>query len=269
MSKMVEVTYYPFSDTIKQYVIRYIHDPIMVPLTKLYRSSPLIEKLARKTSEQNNAPTYDELLKSMRGVSLLDRAMLPEEYKLTHHFADGIDDKLNTIIFVEQEITSDLRAISDHIKSHGYERIDLGDLHWELLIDVECLLLFCRSILDIFARLTRILYKQMCSMELPDGFTDQVSKYEKYLPVDEEYFSHISQFDWFPKLKDYRDDLSHKTSLNIIVEPGSEPYLRTTRNTRISFADIGTITSGVRTFAAYYVEHFSRVLEGLSNNKGK
>jgi hypothetical protein len=159
--KMIKTTIYPFGGHVISYTHAFLIPPIMIDFRKIYRCSSLVEKLAKEKSEQNNTLKYKSLLKILRGETLGPVEVFPEEYKLTHSYTDDIDDRLNKIAWVNEKIKSDLQEIIDLIEAKGYQRIDLGDLHWKLIVDVESVLFFCRSILDIFARLTKVLYIQM------------------------------------------------------------------------------------------------------------
>ncbi|MCP4609009.1 MAG: hypothetical protein GY845_09900 [Planctomycetes bacterium] len=159
---------------------------------------------------------------------------------------------------------SDIEEVSNILKASGSEHIDLGQMHWKLLVDVESLLMFCRSALDIFAKLTRCIYLQMDGKPLPKSFSDQVTNCEKHKAVDSNYFTYISGMGWYDKLKQFRDDLAHKTSLKVTIEPVANRtfpiYLATDRGTLIRFEDIDEIVTGFKDFASFYVSHFAQLL---------
>jgi len=234
----------------------------------VYRNSLVMKKLSQQQVDRNPELKYEYVLKIHSGQSLGSPEDFHKDWNLTHHFAEGIDDKLNTIEFINQEVKADFEQVVDIIAATNPPHIDLGRLHWKLLVDVESLLMHCRSALDLFARLTKCLYVQILDRELPDSFTDQVTKHKKHADVDSEYFNYISQLRWFDKLKEYRDDLAHKTSLKITIKPvPNETFpirLETKRKTLIRFEDIAEIISGMKDFASYYVTHFSNVLKAYS-----
>jgi len=110
----------------------------------------------------------------------------------------------------------------------------------------------------------------MFGRKLPDSFNDQVTKYQKHDDVDEDYFAYLSQLPWFDRLKEYRDDLAHKTSLKITIEPVPNRtfpiYLKTKTDAVIGFKEIEAIASGVKNFASFYVTHFSQIEKRINSS---
>jgi hypothetical protein len=226
-----------------------------------------MQKLAKQQVDKNPSLQYEELCKIHAGQSLGNPDDFHKEWRLTIRFMDGIEDKLNTIEFIREEIKADLKQVADLVAAQGGKDVDLGRLHWKLLIDMESMLMHCRAVLDLFAKLTKSLIIQMSGKQLPDSFNNQ-RKDKKHIDADRDYFEHISQLRWFKKLKEYRDDLAHKTSLKITIEPvpnRSFPiYLKTKANTVIGFEEIEEIVSGVKDFTSFYVTHFSQVLNAYT-----
>lgn len=255
--------FYPFGNP-RSYTVQLLTPNIMGDLRRAYLGSALMQKLAKQQLDKNPTLQYENLCKIHAGRLLGSPDDFHKAWRLTNDFVDGIEDKLNTIEFIEQEIRADLEQVTKHAAAQGGENIDLGRLHWKLLVDIESLLTHCRSALDLFARLTKSLIIQMVGRELPDSFDDQAKKHEKHIDADRYYFKHISQLPWFDSLKEYRDDLAHKTSLKITIEPVPNRkfpiYLKTKAGTVIGFEEIEKIVLGVKDFASFYVTHYSQVL---------
>lgn len=273
--KILETKFYLFGDggdSFRSYTVEYLTESVMLDLRKAYVTSSLIDKLISKGSKEKSVPEIENLRRYMRWESLADARLIENEwrdilreYGLTLSCAKAIDDKLSTIEFLKRELILSIQKILDTINTKVVRDVNLGNIHWRLLVDIEELLYSCRSTLDIFARLTKSLYCQMYEVKLPDDFGKQVNCSENNKRDDTEYFNHIASLDWFPKLKEYRDDVAHKTSLKIVVEPPPpEPfnfYLKTTRNTKITFHDLLNIIRGISEFSNYYVCHFRDKLQ--------
>lgn len=283
MGKRVKaITVYPVggsSSSIKSYSLTYVTGLTMDDLRKHYMQSKLIDKVAREAFNQNNSLQLDTMVKWMRGQTLVQAS---SEYSKTPigyenidqvtgylkiiQLAEDVDYKLNTVEFLKRQIIKDLRQI----KRKDLQNMDLGKLHWKLIVDIESALFYCRSVLDLFSLLTHLLYRQICGVDLPKKFTPQKELHKsvkasdkKKLSIDTGYFTQLSTLSWFTKLNECRNNFTHETSLKIVARPPFQFYLTTINNTDITFADIEEIISGVDDFARYYVGHFTSVLKSF------
>lgn len=264
------------SNTIQSYQFQYIVPPIMLNFLGAYRNSYVVKELIHKYTSKNKKYDYQILLDHARGKTLLEPNALPSEIKLISAFVFSINDKRNVIHYVWNRIRATLHRINDRAKEKGSKHLDLGNLHWDLLVDIECLLYSCRSLLDVFARLTKNLRKQINpNITLPDSFTAQVDKASKYKQIDPLYFEYISRLRWFKKLIEYRDELTHKTSLKLQIIPVRNRNfaikLCTIKDKLISWPDLNDIIKGTEDFCKFYVQHYQKVLSqtpGEGKEKG-
>ena len=264
---MHESTVYPFGNP-RSYTVQLLTaGKVQIELLNAYQRSSLMQKLARQKHEDDPSLDYQYLLKIHSGQLLGGPGQFYVQYSRTIELTHDIEDKLNTIEFVAQELSAELAQVINIVVAGG-ENINIGRLHWRLLVDAEYLLANCRAILDLFARLTDSLNLQIRGFGMPERFAGQIKyarKPRRNSRDDTEYLDHISNLSWFDTLKEYRDELLHKTSLKITIEPVPDRrfpiYLKTKRGTVISFDTIFNIVNGVRDFASFYVAHSKKDLE--------
>ena len=196
------------------------------------------------------------------GKTRLEDDALPKQVKLILAAASRIDDKRNVIHYSFNRFFDTVDKINEKIEEQGWRHLDLGNLHWDLVVDIEFILYSCRSLLDVFAGLT----KNIRGDELPNSFksfNEQVKGASKYRHIDPLYFGYISNLSWFAKLKGYRDELTHNTSL----KPQAFPYqdnsfvirLYASKTKLISLSDINDIVEGIDDFRKFFVQHYNEI----------
>jgi hypothetical protein len=250
------------SNTIQSYQSRYIVPPISGEFIKAYHNSDILKESILECASNNSEYDYQTLLDCAMGKTRLEDDVLPKQVKLILAAAPRIDDKRNVIHYSFNRLLDTVDKINKKVKEQGWRHLDLGNLHWDLLLDIEFILYSCRSLLDVFARLTKNIWDGKCQ-SLPESFSDQVAKATTHEHIDPLYFKYISNLSWFEKLKGYRDELAHKTSL----EPQAFPYqdnslvigLYATKTKLISLSDINDIVEGVDDFCKFFVQHYNEV----------
>jgi hypothetical protein len=197
-----------------------------------------------------------------------------EYYKLA--FRSIADDLYSVALSVERidnlqiEINQAYKRTREVMPSSGHSLFKASTYVYTLKSELGNFFFVSRSLLDTIATLMHFLYGPKSKQHR--SFTDFIKyavkeKSDSSEEVDDEMKDYIEKnLDWYARLKDMRDYITHYKSLDISFYEQTDGSIRIYLEDRFEISELlHTVQSGISAFINFMDKHFKNRIENMSN----